>query len=257
MLTDESVPAEAARYAAPLVLVPGLWSGRAVWRGFATYLAHRGWECRLVDLRGTGGLGARVEALRAYLGTLPAPAVLVGHGAGGLVAHEAGDGAAAVVMAAPLIPGDPATRNLLLERRNVLGVALGRRVGPPGAAALALVAGELTDAERAGLAGRLGPDDGGALRDLLRARVAPRPASVPTLVVAGARDPLLAPAAAQALAARLGADLEQLPEAGHWLLAGRVWQAAVGVIHRWVVQRLGEPLLETYAEAMADRETEE
>jgi len=31
----------------------------------------------------------------------------------------------------------------------------------------------------------------------------------------------------------------------------------VTLVHRWLVQRLGEPLLETYAEAMAKREADD
>jgi len=45
-----------------------------------------------------------------------------------------------------------------------------------------------------------------------------------------------------------------LEGAGHWLLGDAGWQPAVSLVHRWLVQRLGEPLLETYAEAQADRE---
>src|SRR6266516_2952258 len=155
MLTAETLPAEGARYAAGLVCIPGLWAGSRVWRGFASYLGHRGWECHLLDVRGVvGGLTARAAAVREYAAALPAPAVFVGHDAGGLVA-----------------------------------------------------------------------------------------------LAAAARGP-----AAEALARSLGAELRVLEGARHWVLAGAGWQPAVALVHRWLVQRLGEPLLETYAEALADRE---
>ena len=259
MLTDETVPAEGARYAAPLVLLPGLWARTQVWRGFATYLAHRGWECRVLDLRGAGGLEARARAVAEYLATLPAPAVLLGHDAGGLVAHEAARqaGAAAVVMVAPLVSGDAATRGLVLNLRSLLGVALGWPVAPPGPEALAPVLAELSPSERVAVTARLGADDGAALRDLVRGRLAPHPGAVPTLVLAGARDPLLPAAAARALADAMGAELQTVADAGHWMLAGAAWQRAVGLVHRWIVQQLGAPLLELYPEAMAEREAEE
>jgi pimeloyl-ACP methyl ester carboxylesterase len=261
MLTDETVPAEGARYAASLVLLPGLWSGRDAWRGFATYLAHRGWECRVLDLRGTGGFAARAAALGEYLGGLSGPVVLLGHDAGASLAlaaaGEARGRVAAVVLLAPLVPGSPGVRALTLEPRALVRIALGRTVRPPGERAAALAWGDLPPSVRAAAALRLGPDDAALVRDLLRARVPLHAAPVPALLVAGDRDPLLDPAAAAAIARTLTADVHVLPDAGHAILAGPAWQRAVGVVHRWIVQRLGAPLLETYAEAMADREAEE
>jgi pimeloyl-ACP methyl ester carboxylesterase len=65
MLSAEMPPAEGARYAAGLVCIPGLWAGSGVWRGFASHLGHRGWECHLLDVRGVaGGLAARAAAVR-------------------------------------------------------------------------------------------------------------------------------------------------------------------------------------------------
>src|SRR5439155_4565372 len=90
MLTAETLPAEGARYAAGLVCIPGLWAGSRVWRGFASYLGHRGWECHLLDVRGVaGGRAARAAAVCECAAALPAPAVLVGHDAGGPVALAA------------------------------------------------------------------------------------------------------------------------------------------------------------------------
>src|SRR5439155_2971703 len=64
MLSAETPPTEGARYAAGLVCIPGLWAGSGVWRGFASHLGHRGWECHLLDVRGVaGGLAARAAAV--------------------------------------------------------------------------------------------------------------------------------------------------------------------------------------------------
>src|SRR5439155_11196982 len=124
-----------------------------------------------------------------------------------------------------------------------------RPVPGPAAAAWA----DLPPARRAST----GAEDAAAVREVVWGRVHPAAAGVPTLVVAGACDPLLPLPTADALAQSLGAELRVLEGAGHWPLAGVSWQPAVSLVHRWLVQRLGEPLLETYAEALADREPTE
>src|SRR5256885_10368232 len=91
MLSAETPPAEGARYAAGLVCIPGLWAGSGVWRGFASHLGHRGWECHLLDVRRVaGGLAARAAGVREYAAALPAPAGLLRHDARGLLAPRAG-----------------------------------------------------------------------------------------------------------------------------------------------------------------------
>src|SRR6266404_153085 len=197
MLSAETPPAEGARYAAGLVCIPGLWAGSGVWRGFASHLGHRGWECHLLDVRGvTGGLAARAAAVREYAAALPAPAVLLGHDAGGLVALAA------------------ATRRLVLAPRSLLALLAGRPVpAPAGPAATAWA--DLPPALRAST----GAEDAAAVREVVWGRVRPAAAAgVPTLVVVGASDPLLPRPSAEALARSLGAELRVLEGAGHWLL---------------------------------------
>ena len=259
MLIDRVVPAEAARYAASLVFIPGLWAPSGVWQGFATFLAHRGWECRLLEMRGAGSLGVRAAAVRAYVAALPGRVVLVGHDAGALVALSAavGEQVAAAVLVAPLVPGSPPVRALTLAPRNLLRVAFGRPVPPPRGRGAALAFGGAPGPVPPGLPQQLGPDDAIVVRDIALGRAQPVRTSVPTLLVVGDRDPLLAVARAQAMAELLGADVCLLEATGHWPLAGPTWQRAAGAVHRWLVQRLGESLLEFYAEAMAEREAEE
>jgi hypothetical protein len=59
------------------------------------------------------------------------------------------------------------------------------------------------------------------------------------------------------LAGTVAAEVHVLESAGHWPFAGPCWQNAVALVHRWLVQRLGEPLLELYAETMAERDAED
>ena len=261
MIPAEVQRAEGSRYAAALVIVPGLWAGPDVWRGFASFLGHRGWESHLLHTRALpGGLDARAASVAEYAAALPAPAVLLGHDAGALVAHAAArrTRAAAAVLVAPLLPGSRGARALTLEPRNLLRLLLGQPVAPPRGQALSLVWGVLGDAARDRVLAMLGPEDATTVWEVARGRIALAPApGVPTLLVAGARDPLLPGADALALAGTLGAEPLTLPDVGHWPFAGPTWLKAVDVVHRWLVQRLGAELLELYPEAMAEREANE
>ena len=108
MLTATPVHPEGPRYAAPIVYLAGLWVSPVVWRPVATYLAHRGWEGRLLDTRGVrGGIAARADAVAADLAKRAVEPVLVGHDAGAMVALAvaAKVPVRALVLAAPLVPG--------------------------------------------------------------------------------------------------------------------------------------------------------
>jgi pimeloyl-ACP methyl ester carboxylesterase len=236
MLPADIVHPEGGRYAAALVLVPGLWMAPAAWRAFAGYLGHRGWESHLVDPRSRGGIVTRSEAVAAYAAALPVPPVLIGHDAGVPIALEAArrGPAAAIVALAPLVPRAVSVRALGLGLGSVLAILAGRPVADP-----------------AGV-----PEDAALVREILWGSP-PTPTTVPTLVVTGETDPLLPAAVAQRLVHTLGADEERIHSPGRSPLAGRNWQATVGVVHRWLVRQLGEPLLDLYPEAMADRDAED
>ena len=260
MLTAESVHAEGARYAASLVCIPGLWAGPPAWRGFASYLGHRGWESHLLDLRAVpGGLEARAAAVAGFAAELQAPPILIGHDAGGLVALTAAArvATAGVVLVAPLPPATRAARALVRTPRRLVALIRGGPIPPPdGAAAEAWL--DLPEPARSATATGLAADDAASVRDVVWGRTAVAPASgVPAAVVAGERDAVLPPSVAAALARAAGAELVELPGGGHWLLAGPNWQPAVALVHRWLVRRLGAPLLDLYEEAMADREADD
>ena len=260
VLSAETVQGESARYAAEVVCIPGLWSGSAVWRGFAGYLAHRGWHCHLLDVRPvSGGVEARGAAVAQYAAGLATPAILLGHDGGSLVALAAARRTlpAALVLLAPLAPGSRGARLLTVTPRSLLALVLGRPVPPPsGLAAAAWL--DVPAPARARVEPLLAAEDPATMRDVVwgRYRLGPGPGP-PALLVAGGRDRMLPPAVAGPLAHALGAELRVLETLGHWPLAGPGWQDAVAVVHRWLVQRLGESLLELHAEAMAERESEE
>src|SRR6059058_3468513 len=136
-----------------------------------------------------------------------------------------------------------------------LQLLLARPVPPPGVRAAAPLCGELAAPLCRAVVASLAPESPRVLREVVRPRTPPAAvAGVPALVVTGDRDPLLPAPAAAAFARALGAEHQSLDGAGHWLFAGPAWQRGVGLVHRWIIQRLGEPLLERYAEAMTERE---
>jgi pimeloyl-ACP methyl ester carboxylesterase len=258
VLVATPIHPESARYAASLVFLPGLWAGPGVWQGPASYLAHRGWEGYVLDLRQVrGGLAARAAAVAEYARGLPKPPVLVGHDAGAVVAFAAAvrGPIAAVVGLAPLVPGTAPAR-ALSRHWSLLPKLLWRQpVPPPTASIAALALGGLPPGVQRNVLRDLGPEDVSAVLDVARGRLDPPSLGpLPALVVSGDQDPLLGGADAAALARTIGAEHHLVAGAGHWLLAGSGWEPCVGIVHRWLVQRLGDSLLELYPEAMAERD---
>ena len=260
-LSATPIRPESARYAASLVCLPGLWTPPVLWQGLTTYLAHRGWEGAVLDLRRVrGGIAARAAEVAQYVTRLPGAPILIGHDAGALVALAvaARTRPAALVLLAPLVPGATAVRALGLRFGTLPALLLRLPVpAPRGAAAAPLVAG-LPSPVRTSVLGALAPEAADVILDVARARVDPAPVGgVPALLVGGGSDPLLSPQEGAGFARTIGAEHQVVPEGTHWLLAGPGWEETVAVVHRWLVQRLGEPLLEFYPEALAAREAED
>ncbi len=254
-------PPEGPRYGAAVIYVPGLWAGPSAWRGVGSYLGHRGWEGHALDLRSiAGGLADRATAVSAFARRLPTPPILVGHDAGAIVALAAAaqGPTAAVALLAPLIPGRPEPKELVPRWGMLAALLRGRPVLPPTGRAAALLLGDLPSSARPTVETQLGADAVAAVLDVTRGRIDAAPAgSVPAIVLAGDRDPLLPSAAAAAFATSIGAEHRVLPDTGHWPLADAGWLGTVDVLHRWLVQRLGESLLELYPEAMAERDADD
>ena len=206
-----------------------------------------------------GRRAARGAAVADYAATLAGPAILVGHDAGALVALAAAarHPPSAVVLLAPTPPGGHGVRLLVLSARSLVALLAGRPVPPPeGRAAAGWL--DLPGPLAAGVRRAFGSEDAQSVRDVVWGRFRPAlPAGVPVLVVSGEDDRTLTPRDAATLARALGAEQRVLPGTGHWPLAGARWQDMVALVHRWVVQRLGEPLLDLYAEALAEREAED
>jgi len=253
MVIATPVHPEGPRYAAPIAYFSGVWMGSQVWRQAASYLAHRGWAGTLLDTRAVaGGIAARAAAAAEHLRALPAAPVLVGHDAGALVALAAAAliDVPALVLVSPLSPGAPGTHAIAWSPGLVWSLIRRRSVPPPkGSHAEAFFAGLLPEARRTA-----GSEHPRLLAELARRTRIRRPTAMPpTLVLRGGADPVLSRDDARRVASDLGAELHEIAEQGHWPLASPAWQECVHRMHRWLVQRLGAPNLELYAEAMADR----
>jgi len=238
---------EGPRYRAPVLFVPGLWAGPAVWRRAAGLLGHRGWEGWLVDAGGEpGGVSERAAALTAVAAELGRPPVLIAHDAAGVVALEVArrTAVAALVWVAPFVPGGPSVRAAVDPWGVLAALLFGRPVGrPPAWTPIVEDPAWVRQEEPAAL-----------VVDVVRGRTAIRPAGVATVLVVGEADARCAAGDRATLSAGLGAEVVVLPGAGALPLATGRWQEHAGIVHRWLVRTLGETLLELYEEAMADRD---
>ncbi len=248
------IRAESGRYASPLLLIPDLWADAETWSAMSGFLGHRGWEGAVLGLRGLeGGIAARAIAVADQAARQPSPPVLIGHGFGAIVALEAARRTppAALVLVAPVGAGSIPVRRLGWRLGTIVDLLWGGAIRPPGD-------GDVYGGLSRRTAAMLGPDDREALLDVMRARGVGTPApGAPALVVAGGNDPLAPCVTTASLAAAMGAEHQVIPSAGHWLIADAHLQATGGLLHRWLVRRLGEGLLDLYAEAMAEREADE
>jgi pimeloyl-ACP methyl ester carboxylesterase len=180
------------------------------------------------------------------------------------VAHDAGVPVAiatsavmavrALVLISPLVPGAPETHALTWSRGLVWALLRRGALGPPSGRARDAYFDGLPRDLQAGLQ----PEDARLLSQLARRSHVPRPARLPpTLVLRGSLDPLVSSDGARRLARELGAEMDEIPGQGHWLLTPPASHQCVHRVHRWLVQRLGEDLLEFYAEAMAARDEDD
>src|SRR5262249_17739530 len=201
MLEATPIRAESPRYGASLLFLPELWAPARLWLPVASSLGHRGWEGQLLELRRAGELSARVAAVVEHARGLPARPVLIGHGAGAIVALEAaraGAGVAAILLA-PLVAGSPPGRARTRPAAAVAARRLGRPWPPP--------RGPAFGAPPETVVAELGVETTRAVLDVVRGRPpVPGAVGVPVLIAGGDRDPLLPKDAAAALAGRLAAE---------------------------------------------------
>jgi len=195
-----------------------------------------------------------VAAVTASLAGRGRPVVLIAHDAAAVVASHVARRTrmvAAVVLVAPLDPACSAVRQLTRRWDVVVGLLRGSLLRPPAGSVATRCYGPVAERIPAGLV----PEHPRAVLDVVRKRLLLEAAPVPAAILSGADDPLLPDP--PGLAQRLGAEWFGLGAQGHWPLVGTAAEETAAVVHRWLVRRLGEPLLELHAEAMAARDAEE
>jgi pimeloyl-ACP methyl ester carboxylesterase len=228
----------------PVLFVPGF--GHGAWAFAEHWLEHtaaRGFPAHAVSLRGHGGSGAAPGAtLRAYVhdvvqaaASLPRQAVLVGHGAGGLVvAHAlARYPARAGVLVAPVL-GEWRTLGAAL-RRNPIGTLPAFAGGPLRLSRRQLFSRELPVEAARTYAKRLGRASARAQWQLLLHPAPERAVGDPPVLVLGSPDDRVVSAGALARAARrYGAAPLLFPGMGHDLMLDARWREPIDAILDWL-----------------------
>lgn len=241
-LRAEITRPESDKFTAPLLLVHGLWERPPVWRRFAGYLAHRGWQCIALERRADAkSIAAHLADLRAAIAALDVPPVILGHDLGGVLALRCAEITRAAAAIAPLV-GPPLIATLpALEHA---GSWIARRRGAP----LHAPRGRWANAYPI----RDVAEDAHLLKEIGAGGVAPLPptGATPRAVFGVEDDEIAAPAALQAFAEAAGAELQMLDRGGHAILEGPGWERVVAGVHRWIIQKLGVDLLALYEESM-------
>ena len=238
------LPPESERYRAELLLLHGLWVDSRVWRGVGAGFAHRGWTCLLAGPAPSSAESdapSRLSRAEAAVRGREVPPVAVGHDAGALVALElAARGLVrAAVAIAPLLDGSAAVQPRIARLVHRLRADRAPVAPPdPGHPYFAHVA----DARRADLAGALGPETVGTLREVDRLASPARPA-VPALLVASQDDPVSSPVLAEICARGIEADFLRVPRGGHWPMLDPRADDWITQVHRWLIRNAGQDLL--------------
>ncbi len=251
---------EREKFTAPLLLLPGLWTGSWVWQAVAWGLSQRGWACWALDWpeqptarrRGALSLDDHLTTLTTAVAGFACPPIIVGFDLGSLLALLAAPRVQprALVCISPLLPchWHPDLRPALpLVRLAALPALLWQRAHPPPARRLArdFLFHALPVGLHAQLYDQLAPDSGSVVHTLTRGQTdfPALPLPCPSLVVWGQADRMVPTSALCWLADVLRATSLSYPDQGHWLLAGPQAAPLVGDIHRWLIRSLGEALL--------------
>ncbi|MFI5394865.1 MAG: alpha/beta fold hydrolase [Candidatus Binatia bacterium] len=246
----ETIAAEHPKFTAPMLLIHGLWCTAAAWHRFMGYLAHLGWTCHAVNLRGRAETQVPVsigrvrfadylDEVRGAVAACGGPPVVVGHDLGGLLALHCAAAARAVVALAPILPLPLATEgtHTFLGMRSRLALWCSQPLPAP--------RGQRgSDYFAQGAPGGTRLDSGTVARELTQHDLGfSVDGRVPLLVVAGAADTICRPYDVERLATYAGATYRCLEGVGHALPWQAGWENCVKQIHRWLVQQLGESLL--------------
>jgi pimeloyl-ACP methyl ester carboxylesterase len=252
---------EPLKFAWPIILLPELFTTGYHLGVMLGYLATIGWEVYAPDLRAAASRDStpslarmRMEDLVNLAGealdALGRPAIVLGHGLGGLIAlklTETRETKAAVALA-PLVPG---VRNALIAGWSRLAAMwLGRPLPPPTGRVLFEFLLDVDAFQRPAMVSQMVPDAAQAARQIASGQfhLASRQDLPPRLIIAGAVDPFVPLDKVTALADTIGAQLITAKGRGHWLIGGRGLERTIGEAHRFLVRALGQDLLLLFPE---------
>jgi pimeloyl-ACP methyl ester carboxylesterase len=191
-----------------------------------------------------------VSVAEEALDTLGQPAIVLGHGLGGLIALKLAETREikAAVALAPLVPG---FRNALTGSWSRLpAMWLGRPLAPPSGRALFEFLLDVEAFQRPAMVSKMVPDAAAAARQVASGQfhLTSRPNLPPRLIIAGAVDPFAPLDKVNAFAASIGVQVITAKGRGHWLIGGRGLERTIGEAHRFLVRALGQDLLLLYPE---------
>ncbi len=244
-MTVKVVRAERSRFRHPLLLLHGLWTGSWIWRDFAPYLGHRGWDSwapSFLDDDAALDFESRRRIVLSARADMASAPVVIGHDVGGMLAL-----AVARELAAPaVVVIAPPTASMLGRRGPWASPRFwGARLMMP---RLPLPRGRTAETLLAGLAnddrGRLHPDSGSFFRALSSGGLGPPepPASL-GLVIASSGDPAAPRPTCERLASEHGWPVVTHDAPGHFPMLGAVTSSFADLVHRRLVQALGADLL--------------
>lgn len=261
-LVIEVYPPDSSKFKSPLLLAHGLWSGSWCWYEWATHFSNLGWECWAVDLRrrieersaevrSDVTLQDWVEDLKRVIHAAPSPPVLLGHSLGGLAALKA---AAEEKISALILLSSPPPREIkmavphalrLLRLKYLPLIFLSRPFCPEERDLCRTWLASLPKSRLPEILKRMAPEPTTLVSEFFNRRIDVDPARIccPVLIVGGSEDRVVPMTSLREMAQRLGADLKEFPNQGHWMIGEAEGQKTVRDIHRWVIQKLGEGIL--------------
>lgn len=235
----------------PLLFLHGAFAGPEIWTRFvAPWFAARGHAVAAPRLN--GGEGARlrdyVARARTAADALGGTPVVVGHSLGGLVAqHLAAERrlAGAVLVSSPGPAGlGPSFAKLAMLSPDILGTLMLAQSGAGaalGAEAIrrALFTETTPNDWIAEVSQMLAPESPGALADAMTWDLPAWPLAwmVPTLAIAGDRDPIVPRADLWAVGLCYGAETEVFQGLGHGLPIDPAWKSLAWRINAWLDER--------------------
>ncbi len=252
---------EPLKFAWPVLLLPELFTTSQHLAVMLGYLATIGWEVYAPDLRAVAGRDA-TPALGKMgfsdllllageaLDNLARPAIVIGHGLGGLLALKLAEKppVKAAVALAPMLPRMPS--RLLSGWSRLPALMLNHPLKPPGGRTLFEFLFDVEPFQRPAMVKALVPDAARPVREVVAGDVAfsAHLDLPPRLVIAGEVDAFAPAVKVTSWAESIGAANVVAKGRGHWLIGGRGLERTIGEAHRFLVRSLGQELLLLFSE---------